>query len=218
MPSEELTKTAAVTVRRKRERGDYRRATANAILDEALVAHVGITVDGQPFVIPMAFGREGDRLLLHGSVASRLLRALGDSTPVCVTVTLVDAVVLARSQFHTSMNYRSVVIVATPRLLEDLADKRRAMACLVDHVVPGRTDEARPPTDAELLQITVVEVPIETASVKARTGGPIEDPDDLGNGAWGGVIPVTTTFGAPEHDGQDAVTTAPRSVIGYWRP
>jgi len=219
MADEQLTKSDAVTVRRKPERADYRRETANAILDEALVAHVGISVDGQPFVIPMAFGRDGDRIILHGSVATRLLRELDAGVRVCVTVTLVDALVLARSQFHTSMNYRSVVIVGTARRIRDLDTARRAMAALVEHVVPGRTAEARPPTDAELRQIAVVELPIDTASVKMRTGGPIEEPEDMELPIWAGVVPLRTTLGTPEPDGQGVADAAlPPSLLPYRRP
>lgn len=219
MHSEELTKTDAVTVHRKPERADYRRASAYAILDEALVAHVGISVDGQPFVIPMVFGRDGDRLILHGSVATRLLRLLDAGSPVCVTVTLLDALVVSRSQFHTSMNYRSVVVVGTARRIRDLEEAKRAMASLVDHVMPGRSREARPPTDAELRQTTVVEVPIETASVKCRTGGPIEEPDDLGLPIWAGVVPLRSEASAPvaEADVLDGVGI-PASLSPYARP
>lgn len=219
MPSEELTKTDSVTVRRKRERADYRRASANAILDEALVAHVGITIDGQPFVIPMAFGRDGDRLILHGSRASRLLKTLGDGQPVCVTVTLVDAVVLARSQFHTSMNYRSVVVVGVPRLLEGIEEKRLAMDRLVEHVAPGRTAEARPATDDELDQIIAVEVPIDTASVKARTEGVLDEPEDHDLDIWAGLVPVRTQFGEPitEPDLRPGIPVA-ASAAPYARP
>ncbi len=197
MPSPQLTKTDAVTVRRKPDRASYERADAYSILDEALVAHVGISVDGQPFVIPMVFGRDGDRLILHGSVATRLLRALDAGTPVCVTVTLLDALVVSRSQFHTSMNYRSVVIVGNARHINDLEEAKRAMAAVVDHVMPGRSTEARPPTDAELRQTAVLELPIETASVKRRTGGPIEEPDDLALPIWAGVVPLGIEVGAP---------------------
>lgn len=219
MPSEELTKTDSVTVRRKRERADYRRASANAILDEALVAHVGITIDGQPFVIPMAFGRDGDRLILHGSRASRLLKTLGHGQPVCVTVTLVDAVVLARSQFHTSMNYRSVVVVGVPRLLEGIEEKRLAMDRLVEHVAPGRTAEARPATDDELDQIIAVEVPIDTASVKARTEGVLDEPEDHDLDIWAGLVPVRTQFGEPitEPDLRPGIPVA-ASAAPYARP
>jgi hypothetical protein len=219
MPTSELTKTDATTVRRKAERSDYRRDTANAILDEALVAHVGFSVDEQPFVIPMVFGRDGDRLILHGSAASRLLRALDDGVPVCVTVTLIDALVAARSQFHTSMNYRSVVIIGVARRIRDLDDARRAMARVVDHALPGRSVEARPPTDAELRQTAVLELPIDTASVKTRTGGPVEDPDDLALPVWGGIVPVTTAFGTPQPDDDlRADVKVPTELEDYRRP
>jgi uncharacterized protein len=219
MPSELLTQTDAVTVRRKTERADYRRDSANAILDEALVVHVGISVDGQPFVIPMAFGRDGDRLILHGSRATRLLKALRDGAPVCVTATVVDDIVLARSQFHTSMNYRSVVVVGVPRAIEGPEEKRQAMTAMIEHVAPGRSIEARPPTDAELRQITVVEVPIDTASVKARTDGVVDDEEDLTLDIWAGVVPVSTQFGAPvpEPDLRAEIAVA-RSVTPYARP
>jgi len=219
MSPAELTKTDAVTVRRKTERADYRRESANAILDEALVAHVGFVVDGQPFVIPMAFSRDNDRLILHGSVASRLLRTLDQGVPVCVTVTLLDAIVLARSQFHTSMNYRSVVVVGIARAVKDPDDKRAAMKAMVEHVAPGRTKEAREPTDKELSQITVVEIPIDTASVKARTEGVLDDADDLALPIWAGVVPVRTVFEEPiaEPDLRAGVER-PRSVTPYQRP
>jgi len=219
MPTPELTKTDATTVRRKAERADYRRDTANAILDEALVAHLGISVDEQPFVIPMVFGRDGDRLILHGSVASRLLRALDDGVPVCVTVTLIDALVASRSQFHTSMNYRSVVVIGVARRIRDLGDARRAMARIVDHALPGRSVEARPPTDAELRQTAVLELPIDTASVKTRTGGPVEDPNDLALPVWGGIVPVTTAFGTPQPDDDlRADVKVPNELEDYRRP
>jgi nitroimidazol reductase NimA-like FMN-containing flavoprotein (pyridoxamine 5'-phosphate oxidase superfamily) len=219
MPSDQLTRSPLTTVKRKTERASYTRAAANAILDEGLVAHVGIVDDGQPFVIPMVYGRDGDQLLLHGSVASRLLRTLDLGVAVCVTVTLVDALVLARSQFHHSMNYRSVVVLGTARRIRDLDAARRAVACIVDHVVPGRTGEARVPTDAELRQTTVLSLPIATASVKTRTGGPIDEPDDLALPAWAGVMPVTTAFGTPEpaHDLADGVGV-PASLGAYERP
>lgn len=219
MATSELTKTDAVTVRRKTERADYRRESANAILDEALVAHVGFVVDNQPFVIPMTFGRDGDRLILHGSAASRLLRTLKTGVKACVTVTLIDAAVLARSQFHTSMNYRSAVIVGTARELEDIGEKRRAMHALVEHVAPGRTQEAREPTDQELKQITVLELPIEEASVKARTEGVVDEPEDHELDVWAGLVPVSTTYGAPipEEDLREGIDP-PRSVSPYRRP
>jgi len=212
------TSSPLTTLRRKPERGSHDRAVIDAILDEGLVAHVGFVVDQDPFVIPMAYGRDGDRLLLHGSVASRLLRALDSGVPVCVTVTLVDALVLSRSHFHHSMNYRSVVVVGTAARVREPDDCRRALACIVEHIVPGRTTEARPPTDEELRQTAVLELPIEQASAKRRTGGPVEEEDDLGVDLWGGIVPVATTFGEPEHDGQGVDVQLPASVTRYRRP
>jgi len=219
MASPQLTKSDAVTVRRKPDRASYERADAYSILDEALIAHVGISVDGQPFVIPMVFGRDGDRLILHGSVATRLLRALDAGVPVCVTVTLLDALVVSRSQFHTSMNYRSVVVVGVARCIKDLEEAKRALAAVVDHVIPGRSSEAREPTDAELRQTAVLELAIDTASVKRRTGGPIEDPDDLALPIWAGVVPLSTEVGAPvaEADVLPRVELPP-SLTPYTRP
>ena len=214
----ELTPTDATTLRRKPERGDYRQSTIHAILDEALVAHVGFSVDGQPYVIPMAYGRDGDVLYLHGSVANRALRVLEHGARVCVTVTLLDGLVISRSHFHMSMNYRSVVILGVARRLRDPERCRRALQRIVEHVVPGRPSEARLPTEPELRQTAVLELPIEEASAKVRTGPPIEDADDLDGSAWGGVIPVVTTFGQPIFDGQTPDVSTPRSVANYSRP
>jgi nitroimidazol reductase NimA-like FMN-containing flavoprotein (pyridoxamine 5'-phosphate oxidase superfamily) len=219
MAISELQKTDATTVRRKTERADYRRESANAILDEALVAHVGFVVDDQPFVIPMAYGRDDDRVILHGSVASRLLRTLKTGVRLCVTVTIVDAVVLARSQFPTSKNYRSVVIVGTAHSIEDVDEKRRAMETMIEHVAPGRGSEARAPTEAELRQITVLEIPIDTASVKARRDGAIDDAEDLELDIWAGLVPVRTEFDAPIAEADLRVgIEQPPSVSPYRRP
>lgn len=215
---DELTPTAATTLRRHPERGDHRVATIHAILDEALVAHVGFVVDGQPFVIPMAYGRAGDRLYLHGSVASRMLRALDQGARVCVTVTLLDGLVAARSQFHHSTNYRSVVVIGTARRLRDPEECTRALECIVDHVIPGRSAEARPATDRELRQTAVLELPIEEASAKIRTGGPVDEPDDLALDVWAGVVPITTTFGEPEPDDAGVAAALPPSLREYRRP
>jgi nitroimidazol reductase NimA-like FMN-containing flavoprotein (pyridoxamine 5'-phosphate oxidase superfamily) len=214
----ELPPTDATTLKRKPERGDYRVATIHAILDEALVAHVGFAIDGQPYVIPMTYGREGDVLYLHGSIANRMLRALDSGVPVCVTVTLLDGLVLSRSHFHHSMNYRSVVVVGVARRARDPERCRRALECVVEHVVPGRSTEARSPTESELRQTAVLELPIDEASAKIRTGGPIEEPDDLALDVWAGVVPVVTTFGAPEPDGQGRDAPMPASLLSYARP
>jgi nitroimidazol reductase NimA-like FMN-containing flavoprotein (pyridoxamine 5'-phosphate oxidase superfamily) len=211
-------RSEATTLARKPDRGDHRREAIHAIIDEALVAHVGFVVDDQPFVIPMTYGRDGDVLYLHGSVANRMLRALGDGAKVCVTFTLLDALVVSRSHFHHSMNYRSVVLVGTARRVRDPETARRALERVVEHVVPGRAVESRPPTDAEVRQTAVLELPIEQASAKVRTGPPIEEDGDLGLDHWGGIVPVTTTFGPPVPDAQGQQVAIPRSLSGYARP
>lgn len=214
---------ARAVVRRLPQRADYERSAAYAILDEGLVAHVGLVVDGQPYVIPMAYGRDGDRLLLHGSVASRLQRRLATGVAACVTVTLLDGLVLARSQFHHSMNYRSVVVFGTATRLVYEGRTRHALERIVEHIVPGRSAEARSPSSRELRATSVLELPVEAASVKARTGGPLDDEDDVDSPTWGGiwigVVPVLTTFGPPERDegaGSDPIT--PVSLSPYGRP
>jgi nitroimidazol reductase NimA-like FMN-containing flavoprotein (pyridoxamine 5'-phosphate oxidase superfamily) len=220
MTSPDLVATPHTTITRKPERGTYERAAANRILDEAFVAHVGFVLDAQPLVIPMVFGRDGDRLLLHGSVASRLLRALDTGVPVCVTVTLVDGIVLARSQFHHSVNYRSVVVVGTARRLREPDDQRVALACIVDHVAPGRASEARPANDAELRETMVLELAIEAASVKARSGDPVPSNDeDRDPPIWAGVLPLRVVAGPPAADRSLPPTDAlPASVSPWTRP
>ena len=192
--------SARTTVRRLPERGRYDRGSAHAILDEGLVAHVGLVTDDGPVVIPMLYGRDGERLLLHGSAASRLLRGGSKGAELCVTVTLVDGLVLARSAFHHSMNYRSVVVLGTATPIGDLTAKRAALDRLVDHIVPGRGADARPPTEKELRATLVLALPLDECSVKVRTGGPKEEPEDMGLPVWAGVIPVTTAYGAPVPD------------------
>ena len=211
--------TARATVKRQPGRACYDREAVHAILDEGLVAHVGIAVDGQPYVLPMVYARDGERLLLHGSVASRLTRALADGIAVCVTVTLLVGLVMARSAFHHSMNYRSVVVLGTARKVSQPAEVAAGFARLVEHVAPGRSAEVRAPNDVETRQTVLLEVPIAEASAKARTGGPVEDPADLDDVSWGGVVPVTTAFGPPQAD-DDAPAGAPppASLVGYRRP
>ncbi|HSO96155.1 MAG TPA: pyridoxamine 5'-phosphate oxidase family protein [Acidimicrobiia bacterium] len=209
--------TPHTTFKRQPERGSYDRAAAEAILDAAFLAHVGFVVDDQPIVMPMVHGRDGDRLLLHGSVASRLLRALDRGAPVCVTVTLVDGLVLAHSHLHHSVNYRSVVILGTARRVRDPGEQRRALACIVDHVVPGRAGESRPATDAELAQTMVLEVAIETASVKTRAGGSaLPDEADQALPIWSGVLPLTVAAGAPAADDHASPVTGPPPSVSPW--
>jgi nitroimidazol reductase NimA-like FMN-containing flavoprotein (pyridoxamine 5'-phosphate oxidase superfamily) len=189
--------SARTQVRRLPQRGSYDRAAAHAILDEALVAHVGLATADGPVVIPMLFGRDGDRLLLHGSPASRLLRGGAKGTEMCVTVTLVDGLVLARSAFHHSMNYRSVVAFGTATPVADLDERRAALDVLVEHIVPGRTADARPPSERELRGTLVLALPLDECSVKVRTGGPKDDDEDMDLPVWAGVVPLTTVAGTP---------------------
>jgi hypothetical protein len=189
--------SARTTVRRLPERASYDRADVHAILDEGLVAHVGLATDDGPVVIPMLYGRDGDRLLLHGSPASRLLRGGAKGTQMCVTVTLVDGLVLARSAFHHSMNYRSVVVLGEATAIGDLAERRAALDVLVEHIVPGRTADARPPSERELRGTLVLALPLEECSVKVRTGDPKDEDDDMDLPVWAGVVPLATVAGAP---------------------
>jgi nitroimidazol reductase NimA-like FMN-containing flavoprotein (pyridoxamine 5'-phosphate oxidase superfamily) len=177
-------------VRRVPSRGRYERETINAILDDALVAHVGFVEDGQPYVIPMAVARDNDRLLLHGSAASRLMRRLSAGVAVCVTVTHLDGVVVSRSIFDSSMNYRSVVLLGTGTAITESLAKRAALQRLVEHLLPGRWHEARPPSDKEMRATLVLAVSIDEASAKVRSGPPQDDLDDLSLTAWAGEIPL----------------------------
>jgi nitroimidazol reductase NimA-like FMN-containing flavoprotein (pyridoxamine 5'-phosphate oxidase superfamily) len=194
-----MTVTDRSTLRRKKERGSHERVVVDAILAEGLVAHVALSTDAGPLGLPMVYAHVGDHLYLHGALANHLLRTAA-AAPVCVTVTLVDGIVLARSAFHHSINYRSVVLFGEAELVDDLDEKRAAMTALVDHLVPGRSGGTRLPTDAELRTTAVVRVPVDEGSAKVRTGGPIDDDEDLDLEVWAGVIPVATNFGAPEPD------------------
>ncbi len=206
-------------VRRVPQRAAYDRATIEAILDEGLVCHVGISVDGQPYVIPMNYGRAGDRLYLHGSQASRLLRSVGSGVPVCVTVTLLDGLVLARSAYHHSMNYRSVVILGNAAEVTDPAERLAALEAISEHVLRGRWREVRPPSDKELKATMVLRLPIAEASAKARTGPPLDDEEDYRLPCWAGVIPLRLTPEAPVPDPRLAAGIAPPPPVhGYRRP
>ncbi len=204
-------------VRQARERASYDRAAAYAILDEALVCHAGFAVDGQPYVIPQLHARDGDRLLLHGAVASRFQRQAGDGLDVCVTVTLLDGLVLARSTFHHSANYRSVMIFGTARPITDRDEKDRALTRLVEHIVPGRSHEARGANVRELNATGLMALPIEEFSIKARTGMPSDIDADMDLSVWAGVLPLRLTPGAPQCDGLGREMPVPGSVSGYHR-
>jgi len=193
-------KTARTTVRRKADRGRYDRETVEAILDAALIAHVGFAIGGVPSVIPMAYVRIGDAIYFHGAVGNHALRTLANGSEACVTVTLLDALVLSRSAFHHSMNYRSVVCFGRGEKVEDDALKLAAVEALVEHIVPGRREGTRGPSPSELRQTLVVRFPLTEASAKVREGPPIEDPEDLDLPYWGGEIPLTIVRGDPIPD------------------
>lgn len=186
------------TIRRHPERGSYEREAAYAVLDAGQIAHVGFVQDGQPFVIPMLYARLEDTLLLHGSVSSRLLRHLAEGHPCCATVTHFDGWVLARSHFHHSVNYRSVVVLGNARLVSDPAYKARALAHLVDALIPGRAADTRPSDPGELAGTSLIELPLQQFSVKARSGGPKDHPDDLALPVWAGVVPLRLMAQTPE--------------------
>ena len=208
--------TDRTRVRRLPKRGAYDRDTINAILDEALVCHVGFVVDGAPVVIPTIHWRERETLYLHGSAASRMLRSLRDGVETCVTVTLLDGLVLARSAFHHSMNYRSVMVFGTARVVETEEEKLRTLEALVEHVVRGRSRDIRPPNANELKQTLVLALPIDEASAKIRTGGPVDDAEDYARSMWAGVLPLTLTPGEPIAD-RDVAVDVPDYVRSYRR-
>jgi nitroimidazol reductase NimA-like FMN-containing flavoprotein (pyridoxamine 5'-phosphate oxidase superfamily) len=185
---------------REPQRAVYDRAAAYKILDEGFVCHVGFLVDGQPFVIPTSYGRREDMLYIHGSSASRMLRNLDKGIPVCVTVTLIDGLVLARSIFNHSMNYRSVVVLGTAVAVTDPAEKLEALKLLSEHIIPGRWAESRQTTEKELKATTALRLPITEFSAKVREGGVIDDEEDYAFPTWAGVIPLTTVPGTPIDD------------------
>lgn len=192
-------KGALNQVKRAPKRGFYDKETIYKILDSSFVCHVGFVVDGRPFVIPTAYGRHGDRLYLHGATTSRMMLELEKGMPVCITVTHLDGIVLARSAFHHSMNYRSVVVFGTARLVEP-EGKEEALYHLTEHILAGRWDEVRPPTSKELKGTTILSVKIETASAKIRQGPPVDDEPDYALPVWAGVVPVSNEFGTPQPD------------------
>ena len=213
-----FTPTERTQVKRLPKRGAYDRETVFKILDEAFVCHVGFVVDGQPYVIPTNFGRRGDTLYLHGSAASRMLRTLSEGIPVCVTVTLVDGLVLARSAFHHSVNYRSVVILGTAHLVSDPAEKMEALRLFTEHIMKGRWDDIRLPTDQELKGTTVLALPMEEVSAKVRTGGPVDDEEDYALPVWAGVLPLPVVAGEPIPDERlDSKTEIPGYMKNYRR-
>jgi nitroimidazol reductase NimA-like FMN-containing flavoprotein (pyridoxamine 5'-phosphate oxidase superfamily) len=187
-------------VRRAPARADYDRAMIDAILDEALVAHLGFAVDDQPYVIPTLHARIGDAVYVHGSAASRMVTMLGAGLPACLTVTLLDGLVLARSAFNHSMNYRSVVVLGRARFVEGPDERAAALEAFTERLIPGRWDEVRPPSRQELKGTRVLALSLDEASAKLRAGGPVDDADDYERDTWAGVVPLRLTAGAPEPD------------------
>jgi len=214
----EFTPTERTQVKRLPKRGHYDRETIYGILDAGFVCHVGFNADGQPYVIPTNYGRAGDTLYLHGSAASRMLRTLSGGVPVCVTVTHVDGLVLARSAFHHSVNYRSVVVLGTARLVEEPAEKMEALRIFTEHVLKGRWNDVRQPTEQELKGTMVLALPLEEVSAKVRTGGPVDDEADYALPVWAGVLPLETLPQPPQPDARlKADTPLPAYLKNYSR-
>jgi uncharacterized protein len=218
MTSTATLQTPRTTVKRLPKRGAYDRATIDAIVDEALICHVGFVVDGQPVVIPTIHWRGRDELYFHGSAASRMLRSLKGGIDACVTVTLLDGLVLARSAFHHSMNYRSVVVFGKAREVTDPVERLAALESLVEHVCAGRMKDVRPPNDRELAQTLILAMPLTEASAKIRTGGPVDDEEDYALPLWAGVIPLSLTPQPAEADERlGAGVATPAYAVEYRR-
>ena len=210
--------TTRTRVVREPDRAVYDREAVYKIVDEGFICHVGFNVDGQPFVIPTSYGRSGDNLYIHGSAASRMLRNLDGGIPVCVTVTLLDGLVLARSIFNHSMNYRSVVILGTATAVQDPAEKLAALRSLSEHILPGRWAESRYPNERELKATTALRLPITEFSAKVRQGPPVDDEEDYAFRTWAGVLPLVMVAGEPVSDARClSEISAPGYVSGYSR-
>ena len=210
--SESQLPTSRTRVVREPDRAVYEREDIYRILDEGFLCHVGFSVDGQPFVIPTSYGRKDANLYIHGSAASRMLRQMKDGVSVCVTVTLLDGLVLARSIFNHSMNYRSVVVLGKAMLVDDPEEKLEALRILSEHIIPGRWDDVRQPNDRELKATSVLRLPIEEFSAKVRQGPAIDDEEDYSFPTWAGVVPIDTTVGEPIPDSR---LVPPRDVPPY---
>jgi len=215
--SSPLMPTPRTRVVREPDRAVYDRDQVNAILDEGFLCHVGFVVDGQPFVIPTSYGRDGNVLYIHGSAASRMLRNLDRGIPVCVTVTLLDGLVLARSIFNHSMNYRSVVILGTATLVSDPGEKLQALRVLSEHIIRHRWDDVRQPNEKELKATSALRIPIEECSAKVRQGPAVDDEPDYAFPTWAGVIPIDSAVGAPIRD-ERCERELPEYLRNYSRP
>lgn len=211
-------KTARTKLRREPQRGSHDRATIETILDEGLVAHLGFVDDGQPYVIPTLHARVGDTVYIHGSAASRAIRKLGAGIPACLTVTLVDGIVLARSVFHHSINYRSVVVLGTCRLVEGPEETAQALHAFTERLLPGRWDEVREPSAKELKATRVVKIDLTEASAKLRQGPPGDEDEDRALDVWAGVLPLRTVVDAPQADPELRDGIEPSEAVTGWRP
>jgi nitroimidazol reductase NimA-like FMN-containing flavoprotein (pyridoxamine 5'-phosphate oxidase superfamily) len=209
------TPTHRTKVRRLSKRAVYDKALVHEILDEAFICHLGFTVDGQPYVIPTLYARSGDLLYIHGSGASRTLKTLAQGVDVCATVTLVDGYVLARSAFHHSMNYRSVVILGRARLVSEPAERLEALRTMTNHMVPQRWEELREPNELELKQTLVLALPLEEVSAKVRVGPPVDEDEDYVSPVWAGVVPIHTQLGEPIADGRVLPNVKPLAVSRF---
>jgi hypothetical protein len=199
--SADFLKTPRTALRRKPGRGSHDWETIADILDEGIFCHIGFVADGQPYVVPTGYGRDDHTLYIHGSSASRMLRTLSGGIPVCVTVSLIDGLVLARSAFHHSINYRSVMVLGNAELVEG-DEKLHGLATITNHMAHGRWDDVRPPTEQEMKATSVLRLPIEEASAKLRVGGVIDEPDDMNFSVWAGVQPLSLVAGEPQPDEQ----------------
>ena len=204
-----LPQTTRTTLKRLPRRGTYDRELINQILDEGFICHVGFVAEGQPFVIPTGYARASDQLFIHGSQASRMLRTVGQGIDVCVTVTLVDGLVLARSAFHHSMNYRSVVVFGRATVVDDRKQKLEALLALSEHMIPGRWADVRRPNERELQSTTVLSLPLTEASAKIRTGPPLDDEEDYDLPIWAGVVPLRLVAELPIDDPRLKAEIAP---------
>lgn len=218
-PENRISQTQRTTLKRLPKRGSHDREVINSILDEGFICHVGFCVDGHPFVIPTGYARAEGKLFIHGSQASRMLRRLSEGIEVCVTVTLIDGLVMARSAFHHSMNYRSVVIFGRATPVEDGDEKNAALFALSEHMISGRWKDVRTPSQSELQQTTVLSLPIDEASAKIRTGPPLDDEEDYAMDVWAGVLPLRMVAEEPIVDPRlRAEINVPAYALNYQRP
>ncbi|MGE3813306.1 MAG: pyridoxamine 5'-phosphate oxidase family protein [Candidatus Nanopelagicales bacterium] len=208
--------TERTRVRRLPDKAVTDRAALHQVLDAGLVAHLAVVDDGQPYVVPVGYARDGDRVIFHGSTGSRLFRALAAGAPTCFTVTLLDGLVLARSAFESSMHYRGAMVLGSCSVLEG-AEADDALRLISDHLLPGRWDDIRPPSRKELAATLVLALPLDEASVKISAGPPDDDPDDLDRAVWAGVVPIREVFGEPVPDERGAAHDVPGYIAGWAR-